>query len=193
MPWTQGWVHDKNIRDEWNSGCDRLKVWQARVKLFSLDCNAAKELSNWTDMKSWAYNVLMEHSTSSAGWKVPDWTGGPVWVTPRKCAGAKGALTVPNIVAKCMDYAYRRFPCGSQSEKTEPTRTHKARPKCCCAYCGAYSEHETDTCIVTMQHGDEDVMCMVYEAECPQGNCKWVLEALPSHRRVYGGFRSGTV
>ena len=79
-----------------------------------------------------------------------------------------------------------------------------------CALCGAPSEQETGTCIVTMQHGDEEESCMVYQAEYPpQGNFLSVIEALimannvheqdvsshkvESHRRVLGGLRGHTL
>ena len=88
--------------------------------------------------------------------------------------------------------------------KREPSRTHNSRTRCCCAYRGAHNEHDTGTCIVTVQYGDEDEMCMVYLADYPpQGNCKSVIDAkvlannvreenagshtVGSHRRVYGG------
>ena len=40
-------------------------------------------------------------------------------------------------------------------KKRELVISHKSRTRCCCAYCGAPSEHETGTCMVTMQYGDE--------------------------------------
>ena len=45
--------------------------------------------------------------------------------------------------------------------------SHKARTGHCSAYCGALSEHETGTCIVTMQYGDEERMRVAYQAEYP--------------------------
>ena len=51
--------------------------------------------------------------------------------------------------------------------------------RCCCAYCGASSEHEMGSCILTMQHGDDEEICLVHQAACPaRGNCKSVIEAL---------------
>ena len=44
----------KNTRDEWNSGCDRLKACD---KLVSFDRNAVKELSDLPGMTTWSYNV----------------------------------------------------------------------------------------------------------------------------------------
>ena len=38
----------KVIRDEWNSGCDRPKLWQAHVKLVSTDRKAAKGFARLT-------------------------------------------------------------------------------------------------------------------------------------------------
>ena len=35
----------RDIRDEWNSGCDRLRLWQACVKLVSLEIADFKELA----------------------------------------------------------------------------------------------------------------------------------------------------
>ena len=86
-------------------------------------------------------------------------------------------------------------------------RLHEARTRCCCRSCGAPREHETDTCIVTMQHGDEDESCMFNLAEYPpQRNWESVLDAsimannlhekdadshkVGSHRRVYGSGRA---
>ena len=85
-------------------------------------------------------------------------------------------------------------------------RSHNSRTRCCCAYCGGPSEHETGTCIITMQYGDEEDSCMVFQAGYPpQGNCTSLVEALimannvheedvrshqvGSHRRVYGALR----
>ena len=45
------------------------------------------------------------------------------------------------------------------------------------------SEHETGTCTVTIQYGDEDDACL---AECPpQGNCKSVIEGLIMANNVH--------
>ena len=61
----------------------------------------------------------------------------------------------------------------------EPVRSHKSRTRCCCAYCGAPGEHETGSCTVTMQYGDEKESRMLYQAEYPpHGNCMSVIEAL---------------
>ena len=87
---------------------------------------------------------------------------------------------------------------------------HEARTKCCCASCGAPTEHETRTCVVAMQNGDEEGTCVVCQVEYPpQGRFESVIEALitsynvheedagfdkvGSHRRVYGGLRSHTL
>ena len=94
------------------------------------------------------------------------------------------------------------------NEERELVRSHNSRTRYSCACCGATSEHETGTCIVTMLCHEEET-CMVCNAGCPpQGNCKSVIEALKmasnwhgedagnlkvgSHRRVYGGLRSRT-
>ena len=54
-----------------------------------------------------------------------------------------------------------------------------SRARCSCVHCGAPSEREIGSCIVTMQHGDDEEVCFVYWAEYPpHGNCKAVLEAL---------------
>ena len=45
------------------------------------------------------------------------------------------------------------------------------------AYCGAPGEHETGTCIVTMQHG---------AGYPPQATCKSVVEALTTANNVHG-------
>ena len=75
-------------------------------------------------------------------------------------------------------YAERRFHVVPQEEK-ELVRSHNSRSRCCCAYCGAPGEHESDNCIITMQYGDEEDSCMVFQAGYPlQGNCMSVVEAL---------------
>ena len=62
--------------------------------------------------------------------------------------------------------------------KRELSKSHEARTRCCCACCGARSEHQTGTCIVIMQYGDKEGTCTVHQAEHPpQGNCKSVIEA----------------
>ena len=92
-------------------------------------------------------------------------------------------------------------------------REHKgsqmSRARCSCVHCGASNEHEIGSCIVTTQHGDDEEVCVVYQAEYPpHGNCKAVLEALilansvhqedlNSHKvgnfhGVYGGLQSRT-
>ena len=80
----------------------------------------------------------------------------------------------------------------------------------CCVHCGAQSEHESGTGIVTMQYVDEEETCVVYQAEHPpQGNCQSVVQGLimanhvhevdagphkvGSHRRVYGCVRNHTL
>ena len=69
-------------------------------------------------------------------------------------------------------------------------REHKgsqmSRARCSCVHCGASSEHEMGSCIVTMQHGDDEEVCVVYQAEYPpQGNCKSVVEALIMANNVH--------
>ena len=49
----------------------------------------------------------------------------------------------------------------------ELAQSHKARIGYCSAYCGALGGHETGSCIVTMQHGDEKETCVAYQAEYP--------------------------
>ena len=94
------------------------------------------------------------------------------------------------------------------------TREHKgsqmSRARCSCVYCGASSEHEMGSCIVTVQDGNDEEVYVVYQAEYPpQGNCKSVIEALimannvhqedlNSHKMenfhgVYGAFQSRTL
>ena len=63
--------------------------------------------------------------------------------------------------------------------KGRTAKSHKTRTGCCCAFCGAPREHETGTSIVTMQYGDEDETCMVYQAAYPQEEtCMSVMKAL---------------
>ena len=60
-----------------------------------------------------------------------------------------------------------------------PKGSRKNRTMCCCACCGADSEHDCGTCEVAMQFGDGAQTCMVYQADHPpQGNCKSAIEAL---------------
>ena len=63
-------------------------------------------------------------------------------------------------------------------EENQSSGSHKARTKCCCAHCGASSEHEAGTCTVTMQYGDEEETCVVCQAEYPRRETKSVMEAL---------------
>ena len=57
-------------------------------------------------------------------------------------------------------------------------RSQHSRTRCC-AYRGAPSEHETGTCLVTMQNGEEEEACMVHQAEYPpQANCNSVVGPL---------------
>ena len=51
------------------------------------------------------------------------------------------------------------------TRKRELAKSHKACTRCCCAHCGAPSEHESGTCIVTMQYDEEDETCLVYQAD----------------------------
>ena len=50
-------------------------------------------------------------------------------------------------------------------KKREAVKSPKARTWCCCAYSDAPCEHETGTCIVTIQYGDEDETCLVYQSD----------------------------
>ena len=129
---------------------------------------------------------------------MPGW--GPVWVE---------AITILFSCKKCglmPNDESMWFVRG----KREPVRSHTFRTRCCCAYCGAPSEHEIGSCIVTKQNGDEEESCMVYQAEYPpQENCESVVEVLlmpnsvhgedasshdvGSHRRVSGGLRGHTL
>ena len=114
------------------------------------------------------------------------------------------------IGARSVGLFPRTISCGFSLRKREPTKSHEARTWCCCAYRGDPNEHETGTCIDTMQHGDEDATCTAYQAEYPpQGNCEAGIEGLSvanyvhkedagshkvgSHRRVHEGFRSRTL
>ena len=53
----------RTSRIEWNSACDRPKLWQV-TKLVGPELtalNANKVLGKLPDMTSWAFNTLMEH------------------------------------------------------------------------------------------------------------------------------------
>ena len=52
-------------------------------------------------------------------------------------------------------------------------RSRKSHTRCCCAYCGALSEHETGTCIDAMQQSVMEALIVAW-----------------SQRRVHGGSRS---
>ena len=60
----------KSIRDEWNPGCDRLKLWQAHVKLVSPDCCAVKELSDLPGMTTWSHNPLVDRKDETTGYQL---------------------------------------------------------------------------------------------------------------------------
>ena len=83
----------KNIRDEWSSGCDWLKLWQAYVKLARSDRNDVTELSDLQGMTFWASNVLTVHKSEIAGYKLSK-AGAPVWATPSKIFTVLRALRV---------------------------------------------------------------------------------------------------
>ena len=56
----KGAAQGKNIRDEWNSGRDRLRLWQACCKLVSLESRGTKELGKLPKMTTWSYNPPQE-------------------------------------------------------------------------------------------------------------------------------------
>ena len=78
-------------------------------------------------------------------------------------------------------------------KRREPPKSHKARTRCCWAYCGAYGERETGTCMITMQYGDKDDTCMVDQAEYPaQGNCKAPIMASNVHEEDVSSHKLGS-
>ena len=80
---------------------------------------------------------------------MPDRAGGPVWVKSRLLG----------------DGPQKMQEVWASAQGRELVRSHKSRTRCCCAYCGAPSEHETGTCIVTLQYCDEEESCTVCQAE----------------------------
>ena len=160
----KGAAQGKNIRDEWNSGCDRLRLWQACCKLVSLESRGTKELGKLPKMKTWSQNGPQE--------------GG------KKLEAQQGGRRQTGQVAQC---GCRCRKCGRMPtndtmwlfmRKRKFKGSHKARTECCCAYCGAPSEHDNGTCRDTTQYGDEEETCVVWQAGYPpQRNCT-VIEAL---------------
>ena len=47
--------------EEWNSGCDRLRLWQACVKLVSPESKDMNDLVKLSGMTSWSFDALMGH------------------------------------------------------------------------------------------------------------------------------------
>ena len=148
--------------------------------------NANQVLGKLPDMKSWAFNILMRHRSEKVGYKLSKvedarlgrWTsvGYAQQVVGR--AGTKSALTILFRCTECRPMPKDDFVWFSM-RKREPVMSHKSCIRCTCAYCCAPSEHETGTCIVSMQFGQEEESCMVYQAECPPwGSSKSVKGAL---------------
>ena len=50
-------VQGKNVNDEWNSGCDRPKLWQAYASWFALSSKGLGQVSS----NILALNILMRH------------------------------------------------------------------------------------------------------------------------------------
>ena len=109
-------AHGKNIRDEWNPGCDRPKLWQAYGNLVGSELNALsalRVLGNLPDTTYWAYNILTGHRSEIVVYKLSKakdarldrWTS--VWgrggcakqVVGR--AGVNGTLTILHRCKQC--------------------------------------------------------------------------------------------
>ena len=97
------------IRDEWNSGCARLELWQAHIKLVSSCRIAVKELSDLPGMTTWAYVVLMGHRNEITGYllskaedaRLDRWTSVGYAKQVLGRASTKGAITILSRCKKC--------------------------------------------------------------------------------------------
>ena len=165
--------------------------------------NAPKVLGKLPDITFWACNILMEDRreiVSSKLSKGKDASSGR-WTN---VAYAKQVVGRP--VSNCaLRILHQCTKCGFMSKDDSMfVRSHNSRTRSCCAYCGAPSEHESGNYSITMQYGDEEDSCMVFQAGYPlQGNCMSVVKALiaannvhqeevsshqvGSHRMVFGG------
>ena len=92
----------------------------------------------------------------------PYWTVGPVWVKRR--AGIDGASTILNRCVRCGFMPKDDF-MRYLTKRREHKGSQMSRARCSCVHCGAPSENEMGSCIVTMQHGDDEEVCVVYQAE----------------------------
>ena len=81
-------------------------------------------------------------------------------------AGVKGALTIRNEWA-CVQRRFRFHVV--HNEKRELVRAHTSHTRCCCAYCGALSEHETGTCIDAMQQSVMEALIVAWSQRSVRG------------------------
>ena len=102
----------KNIKDEWNSGCDWPKQWQACGKLVSAEL---------PDMTSWACNIFMEHRNEIMGYNLSNLEDARLdrWTSVRYAEQVLwvGVLRVPlrsSIVARKVGLCPKTISCGSQ-------------------------------------------------------------------------------
>ena len=99
----------KNIRSEWNSGCDRPKLCQACGKLISLNCNAVKELSELPGMTTWSYTAFVDHRRDRMRYKLSmaeddrryRWNSVKYAEQVIGPAGTNGAHTIVHRCKKC--------------------------------------------------------------------------------------------
>ena len=77
-------------------------------------------------------------------------------------------LLLRNLRTLCLEHDFMWL----LMRRREHVTSLKFCTRCCCAYCAAPGEHETDKCIF-MQYSDEEEAYKVYQTEYPsQGNCK---------------------
>ena len=89
------------------------------------------------------------------GVRLDRWTCAGFAMQVLERAGTEGAFTILCRCKKC-GLMFKNDFMWFLMRKREFVGSHKSRTRCCCAYCGARSEHEAGTCIVTMQSGDEE-------------------------------------
>ena len=148
------------FKDEWNSGCDWLKLWQACGMLVRSGLDAVRQVS-WYDN----LGVQYPHGTQERDKAIQSSRG-----------RTGGAFTILHRCKRCglmLEDDFMWF------------LTRQREPSCIllCSNCAALG-----TCIVAMQHGDAEETCKVYQPEySPQENCKSVVEALIMANNVHGG------
>ena len=179
-------AHGEHIKDE----CDRPKLWQMYGKMVGSELtalSAPKVLGKLRDMTYGAFNILMGHRSETVGFKLSKvedarldrWTS--VGYDAVQVVGCGGAKRVPSrscfLAKKCGLMPKDDF-MWFLMRRRKSVRSRRSRTRCFCASCGAPGERGAGTCTVTMQCGDEEESCMVYQDEYPpHENCQSVIEA----------------